>query len=82
MGGGSWFGPRERLWFKMFQIPWLGLAYSFVILATQPLWLQWLLWFFTSSIMTATLVGFRLLLQAPVSHHGAPPPPPPPKQTK
>ena len=61
----------------MFQIPWLSLIFSIVALATQLPWFHWFLWFFLSSIMTSTLMGLKLLLQASVSHHTYPAWPPP-----
>ena len=48
-----------------------------LLLTTLPLWLQWILWFFTSSLLTATFVGFKMLTQAPVSRHASSAHPPP-----
>ena len=61
----------------MLRIPWLFFAVSFVILAVQSFWLPWFLWFFTSSLMTATFFGTKLLLRAPISRHTFPAHPPP-----
>ena len=61
----------------MLRIPWLFFAVSFVTLAAPSFWLPWFHWFFTSSLLTATLLGLKLLLQAPVSHRIFPDRPPP-----
>lgn len=61
----------------MFRIPSLIFAVSFVLPVVQSFWFPWFLWFFISSLMTATLLGLKLLLQAPVSRQTYPDRPPP-----
>ena len=75
MGGGSWFGPRERLWFKMFQIPWSGWLPFLLLLAL--VWSDLSPFLPLFSFMPALQLGLALPRQALEGRHSCLPRPPP-----
>ncbi len=75
MGGGLWFGPRERLWFKMFQIPWSGWLPFLLLLAL--VWSDLSPFLPLFSFMPALQLGLALPRQALEGRHPSKPQPPP-----
>jgi hypothetical protein len=75
MGGGYWFGPCERLWYKMFQIPWSSCLPLITLLALVWSDLSSVLLLF--SFMPVLQLGFTLPWQALEGRHPSKPCPPP-----